>query len=117
MLAVLCRHFLDFRGRTKSQQTFMCSTETMWREKLFVLTYMITKQKISTESYKGVRDFYPEDMFVQNHIFSVWKKVVESFGYSEYAASLLEPAELYAAKSGEEIVNEQTYTFEDRGGR
>lgn len=73
--------------------------------------------KIPTESYKGVRDFYPEDMFVQNYIFSTWKKVVESFGYTEYTASLLEPAELYAAKTGEEIVNEQTYTFEDRGGR
>jgi histidyl-tRNA synthetase len=77
----------------------------------------MSDKKLSTESYKGVRDFYPEDMFIQNHIFSVWKRVAESFGYSEYSASLLEPAELYRAKSGEEIVNEQTYTFTDRGGR
>lgn len=73
--------------------------------------------KISTESYKGVRDFYPEDMFVQNYIFGIWKDVVESFGYSEYSASILESAELYKAKSGEEIINEQTYTFKDRGDR
>ena len=73
--------------------------------------------KLSTESYKGVRDFYPEDMAIQNYIFSVWKKVVESFGYAEYSASILEPAELYRAKSGEEIVNEQMFTFIDRGGR
>ncbi len=73
--------------------------------------------KLSTESYKGVRDFYPEDMFVQNYIFSVWKKVVERFGYVEYNASILEPAELYKAKTGDEIVNEQTYTFTDRGDR
>ncbi len=72
---------------------------------------------LSTESYKGVRDFYPEDMAIQNYIFSVWKKVVERFGYVEYNASILEPAELYRAKSGEEIVNEQTYTFTDRGDR
>ena len=26
-------------------------------------------KKISTEPYKGVRDFYPEDMFIQNYIF------------------------------------------------
>ncbi len=78
---------------------------------------MSDKSKISTESYKGVRDFYPEDLFVQNYIFSVWKSVVESFGYEEYSASVLEPAELYKAKSGEEIVNEQTYTFTDRGDR
>lgn len=73
--------------------------------------------KISTESYKGVRDFYPEDMFIQNYIFNGWKSTVESFGFVEYSASILEPAELYRAKSGEEIVNEQTYTFKDRGDR
>jgi len=73
--------------------------------------------KLSTEAYKGVRDFYPEDMFVQNYIFNIFKKVCESFGYNEYNASVLEPANLYRAKSGEEIVNEQTYTFTDRGER
>lgn len=72
---------------------------------------------ISTESYKGVRDFYPEDQALENYIFKTWKKVVESFGYQEYNASPLEPSELYEAKSGEEIVNEQTYIFKDRGGR
>ena len=73
--------------------------------------------KLSTESYKGVRDFYPEDLFVQNYIFNTWRKVTERFGYTEYNASVLEPAELYKAKTGEEIVNEQTYTFTDRGER
>lgn len=78
---------------------------------------MINTTKLSTESYKGVRDFYPEDLFVQNYIFNTWKEVVEKFGYIEYSASILESAELYRAKSGEEIVNEQTYTFTDRGDR
>jgi histidyl-tRNA synthetase len=73
--------------------------------------------KLDTGPYKGVRDFYPEDQFVQNHIKSVWRKTVESFGYVEYDASILEPSEIYKEKSGEEIVNEQTYTFTDRGGR
>lgn len=72
---------------------------------------------LETESYKGVRDFYPEDQYIQNYIKEVWKKTVRSFGYEEYDASILEPAELYRAKSGEEIVNEQTYTFKDRGDR
>src|ERR1035437_8963181 len=74
-------------------------------------------KKLSTEPYKGVRDFYPPDMAMQSYIFDVWKKTAESFGYEEYGASVLEPAELYRAKSGEEIVNEQTYTFTDRGER
>jgi histidyl-tRNA synthetase len=74
-------------------------------------------KKLSLEPYKGTRDFYPEDQFVQNYIFSVWRKVAESYGYSEYGASILEETDLYRAKSGEEIVNEQTYSFTDRGGR
>ncbi|HVS79920.1 MAG TPA: histidine--tRNA ligase [Candidatus Paceibacterota bacterium] len=75
------------------------------------------QSKVSTESYKGVRDFYPEDKFVQDYMFGVMRKTARSFGYSEYDASILEPAELYKTKSGEEIVNEQTYTFTDRGER
>lgn len=75
------------------------------------------KPKLGTEPYKGVRDFYPEDWAVQQYIFDTWKAVLGRFGYDEYNASILEPAELYEAKSGEEIVNEQTYTFTDRGDR
>ena len=56
-------------------------------------------------------------MFIQKHIFAIWREVVESFGFNEYDASILESADLYKAKSGEEIVNEQTYTFKDRGDR
>ena len=78
---------------------------------------MSDKSKISTESYKGVRDFYPEESFFLEYIFYVWKNVVESYGYVEYKASILESAELYKAKSGEEIVNDQTYTFIDPGQR
>jgi histidyl-tRNA synthetase len=75
------------------------------------------EHKLSTEAYKGVRDFFPEDMAVEKAIFAIWREVAEKYGYEEYAASVLEPAELYRAKSGEEIVNEQTYTFTDRGNR
>src|SRR3989344_1671790 len=70
-----------------------------------------------TQPYKGVRDFYPEDQRVQNYIFSAMRRAVESFGYEEMNASVLEPTELYLSKTSEEIVNEQTYTFKDRGDR
>lgn len=73
--------------------------------------------KLSTESYKGVRDFYPADMAIQKRIFGIWRNIVEKYGYEEYSASILEPADLYRAKTGDEIVNEQTYTFTDRGDR
>lgn len=75
------------------------------------------KNKLSSEPYKGVRDFYPEDMFVQNFIMNTMREASESFGYVEYNASVLEASEIYEAKSGEEIVSEQTYTFKDRGDR
>src|SRR3989338_5251514 len=74
-------------------------------------------ENLSTDNYKGVRDFYPADQAIQNYIFGVMRKVAERFGYVEYNASVLEPSEIYRAKTGEEIVNEQTYTFKDRGER
>lgn len=74
---------------------------------------------LSTEAYKGVRDFYPQDMAVQRYIFDTWAKTAESFGYERYDASILEPSDLYKSKGAvnEEMVNEQTYTFIDRGQR
>lgn len=68
-------------------------------------------------SLRGMRDLYPEDMRLREYIFAGWRKVVERYGYEEYMAPMLEPLEMYAAKSGEEIVNEQTYAFSDRGER
>jgi len=72
---------------------------------------------LSSQPYKGTRDYYPEDKRVQNYIFETWRKVVERFGYEEYGAPILENLDIYAAKSGQELVNEQTYVFTDRGGR
>ncbi len=72
---------------------------------------------LSTQPYKGARDFYPEDKRLQKYMFNTLRQTVERFGYEEYDAPILEPLDIYLAKTGEEIVNEQTYTFEDRGGR
>ena len=72
---------------------------------------------LSSESYKGARDWYPADMRVREYIFNTWRKVVQGYGYEPYDAPLLEPLEVYAAKSGQELVNEQTYAFTDRGER
>jgi histidyl-tRNA synthetase len=72
---------------------------------------------LSSQPYKGTRDYYPAEKRVQNYIFGVWRRVVERFGYEEYGAPMLEPIDVYAAKSGQELVNDQTYVFTDRGGR
>jgi histidyl-tRNA synthetase len=72
---------------------------------------------LSTQPYKGTRDFYPNDMRVQRYMFNKMRKVAESYGYQEYDGPMLEPFELYAAKTGEEIVNQQLYWLIDRGER
>lgn len=72
---------------------------------------------LSSQPYKGTRDYYPEDKRVQNYIFDTWKRVVQLHGYEEYGAPMLEPLEVYTAKSGQELASEQTYTFTDRGDR
>lgn len=71
----------------------------------------------STESYKGVRDFYPEDCFYRDYILNTLAKTAQSFGYEEYDASILEPADLYRGKTSDEILSKQAYLFKDRGDR
>lgn len=75
------------------------------------------QDSLSTEPYKGVRDFYPNDWARLQSLFSTARKTLTLWGYEEYNASPLERAELYESKTSEEIVNEQTYTFTDRGDR
>ncbi len=65
---------------------------------------------------KGTRDFYPEDMAVRTWLYQNLREISESFGYQEYEGPLIETLELYAAKSGEELVKEQSFVFRDRGG-
>lgn len=65
---------------------------------------------------KGTRDFYPEDMAIRNWIYGKMREVSQLFGYVEYDGPFLERIDLYAAKSGEELVKEQAFVFPDRGG-
>ena len=67
--------------------------------------------------YKGTRDFFPKDKRVRDYLFSVMTKTAESFGYESYDGPLLEEVDLYRAKSGEELINDQIYSFTDRGER
>src|SRR5512134_2241398 len=65
---------------------------------------------------KGTRDFYPEQMAIRVWLYTTMREVAESFGYQEYEAPMLESLELYASRSGDELVKEQSYVFTDRGG-
>jgi histidyl-tRNA synthetase len=68
------------------------------------------------QAVKGTHDFYPEQMAVRTWLYNTVRRVSESFGYQEWEAPILEPLDLYAAKSGEELVKKQSYVFTDRGG-
>jgi len=68
------------------------------------------------QSPPGMRDFYPEDMRLQNWLFETWRRVSRSFGFEEYEGPIFEYLDLYTLKSGEEIVS-QLFNFKDRGER
>lgn len=72
--------------------------------------------KTSIQSVKGTREFYPEEMAVRQWLYGLIRGVSELFGYQEYDGPFLEKLELFAAKSGEELVKEQAFVFPDRGG-
>ncbi len=72
---------------------------------------------LSTQPYKGTRDFYPAEMRFRNWFFGKIREVLLKSAYEEYNAPMLESFDIYAAKSGEELASTQTYNFMDRGDR
>ncbi len=59
---------------------------------------------------RGTRDFYPEDLRLRTWLFDHFRAVSRAFGYEEVDAPVVEHAELFVRKAGEEIV-EQLYHF------
>jgi histidyl-tRNA synthetase len=72
---------------------------------------------LSKSPYRGTRDFFPEQMRLRNYIFSKMAEVSELYAYEPYDGPMLEELDLYRAKSGEELINDQVYNFKDRGDR
>jgi histidyl-tRNA synthetase len=72
--------------------------------------------KNQVQAVKGTRAFYPEQMKVRNWLYEKIRHISRQFGYEEYDGPFLEKIDLYAAKSGEELVKEQAFVFPDRGG-
>lgn len=77
----------------------------------------MSAELLSTQPYKGARDFYPADMELRNWFLGKVRDVLMLAAYDEYNAPMLESLDIYIAKSGEELAKKQTYNFEDRGGR
>jgi histidyl-tRNA synthetase len=72
--------------------------------------------KNQIQSVKGTREFYPDEMAVRKWLYGIIEEVSDSFGYQEYDGPFIEKIDLYAAKSGAELVKEQAFVFADRGG-
>jgi histidyl-tRNA synthetase len=65
---------------------------------------------------RGFHDFYPQDQSKINFLRQTIAETCSLFGYEEFEGPALEAYELYAAKSSDEIVSEQAFSFADRGG-
>lgn len=68
------------------------------------------------QTLPGFREFYPEDLRRRRQVFQRWRQAARNFGFSEYDAPILEPLDLYRAKSGDEI-EAQLFSFVDKGER
>lgn len=73
--------------------------------------------QISNRPPKGTSDWLPEEYKKRKYIFDVWRKVCISFGYEEYLTPIIESAEVYKAKSGEDVGGKELMVMIDRAGR
>ena len=72
--------------------------------------------KPTIQTVKGTREFYPEEMALRNYLYAKARAASQAFGYQEWDGPFIEKIDLYAAKSGEELVRKQSFVFQDRGG-
>jgi len=81
------------------------------------LLFFMNKTKLSNQEPKGTSDWLPAEFFVRHYIFETWRHVCRSYGFQEYLTPLVESAEIYRAKSGEDVGGKELVTFTDLGGR
>ena len=67
-------------------------------------------------SLKGMYDRYPGEFSSWRTLIDTVEETAREFGFREIDTPAVERTELYRIKSGEELLD-QTYSFEDRGGR
>jgi len=73
-------------------------------------------KKFSTQPIRGMEDYYPSDLREVNWIIETIRDVAERYCYEEFETPLLEPIEIFAAKSSDELVNEQSFIVEKKKG-
>ncbi len=73
--------------------------------------------KLSNQEPKGTADWLPEEFLIRKYIFDTWRQVCLRYGFEEYLTPIVENAEIYRAKSGEDVGGKELVTFSDLGGR
>jgi len=72
--------------------------------------------KFSKEPLRGMNDFYPSDFRQVNWILEIMRDIKDLYCYDEIEGPLLESVDIFAAKSSEELVNEQAFIIEKKKG-
>jgi len=73
--------------------------------------------KLSNAPLKGTSDWEPQEFAIRQYIFDTWRRTNRQFGYEEYLTPLLESADIYRAKSGEDVGGKELLTMTDQAGR
>ena len=74
-------------------------------------------ERFPNQPQKGFTDYFPDVLREFRHVEDRLRRTAALFGYDEYDGPVMEPIEIYAAKSSEELVKEQAYVVRDKGGR
>ncbi len=73
-------------------------------------------KKFSKEPIRGMEDYYPSDLREVNWIIETIRDITERYSYEEYTTPQIEPIEIFAEKSSNELVNEQSFIVEKKKG-
>ena len=73
-------------------------------------------KKLSTKPLRGMEDYYPSDLRETNWIIDNIRDVADLYSYEEFESPSIEPIEIFAAKSSDELVNEQSFIVEKKKG-
>jgi len=73
-------------------------------------------KKLSTKPLRGMEDYYPSDLRETNWIIDNIRDVADLYSYEEFESPSLESIEIFAAKSSDELVNEQSFIVEKKKG-
>lgn len=74
-------------------------------------------KKLSQQEVKGTSDWLPEEFLLRKYIFDTWRRVCLRYGFQEYLTPILESADIYRAKSGEDVGAKELLVFKDLADR